>query len=108
MGYGELAAVAAKLEIPKEPILKEPKDFKILNKSIQRPDVPMKVNGAAVFGIDYKVPGMVYASIQKMSGDWGKFEKFRCETDALKINGVQKVLEVERVMGITTTWVWQW
>ena len=65
MGYGELAEVASKLEAPKNPTLKDAKDFKILGKSAPRPDVPMKVNGTAKFGIDASVPGMVYASIER-------------------------------------------
>ncbi len=54
--YGELVEDAAKLELPKEPKLKDPKDFKILGKSMNRPDVPLKTNGKAEFGIDMKVP----------------------------------------------------
>jgi isoquinoline 1-oxidoreductase beta subunit len=65
MGYGELAEAASKLEAPKNPTLKEAKDFNILGKSAPRPDVPMKVNGTAKFGIDASVPGMVYASIER-------------------------------------------
>ncbi|HEX5150471.1 MAG TPA: hypothetical protein VFW07_03420 [Parafilimonas sp.] len=42
--YGELVEDAAKLELPKEPKLKDPKDFKILGKQRHRPDVPMKIN----------------------------------------------------------------
>ena len=96
--YGELAEEASKLDIPKSPKLKDQKDFNILGKSVHRPDVPLKIGGAAEFGIDFKVPGMVYASIQRCPVIGGSLKSFDA-TDALKISGVQKVVEVERVMG---------
>ncbi|MCG7858960.1 molybdopterin-dependent oxidoreductase, partial [Flavihumibacter sediminis] len=62
--YQELAAAAAKLEVPKEPKLKDPSKFILLGKRVKRPDIPLKSNGTAVFGIDVEVPGMLYASIE--------------------------------------------
>ncbi|WP_290711127.1 molybdopterin cofactor-binding domain-containing protein, partial [Flavihumibacter sp. CACIAM 22H1] len=49
--YQELAAAAAKLAVPKDPKLKDPADFRLLGKAVKRPDVPLKTNGKAVFGI---------------------------------------------------------
>ena len=63
LSYGELADDASKLEIPKEPKLKDPKDFKIIGKYNKRLDVPERVTGKAVYGLDVDVPGMVYAAI---------------------------------------------
>jgi isoquinoline 1-oxidoreductase beta subunit len=42
--------------------LKDPKDFTVVGKPTKRLDTPMKVNGTAEFGIDVKLPGMVYAA----------------------------------------------
>ncbi|MEO6960471.1 MAG: molybdopterin cofactor-binding domain-containing protein, partial [Puia sp.] len=61
--YGELALAASQLPVPQHPALKDPKDFKILTKNYPRPDVPLKVSGQAVYGIDVDLPGMLYASI---------------------------------------------
>ncbi len=61
--YGSLAADAAKLPVPEKVALKDPKDFKIVGKRTLRLDSPAKVNGTAEFGIDVKLPGMVYATI---------------------------------------------
>ena len=72
MGYGDVAAAAAKLEVPKNPTLKDPKNIKILGKRYPRPDVPLKSTGKAMFGIDVKVPGMVYASIERCPVFGGK------------------------------------
>jgi isoquinoline 1-oxidoreductase beta subunit len=70
--YGELVEEASKLEVPKNPKLKDPKDFRLLGKSVPRPEIPSKINGTAVFGIDAEVPGMLYASIQRSPTILGK------------------------------------
>ncbi len=62
--YGELASAASAIPVPKEVKLKDPSQFKLVGKAIARLDTPSKVNGTAEFGIDAKVPGMVYASIE--------------------------------------------
>ena len=56
--YNELVEAASKLEVPQDPKLKDPQDFKILGKNYPRPDVPLKVSGRAIYGIDVEVPGM--------------------------------------------------
>ena len=56
--YGQLAAKAAALPIPGAPPLKDAKDFKLVGKPVPRLDVPSKVDGSAVFGIDLRVAGM--------------------------------------------------
>ena len=76
LGYGELVETASKLEVPKNPKLKDPKDFKILGKSVKRQDVPLKVSGKAVFGIDVDVPNMVYASVERCPVFGAKLTKF--------------------------------
>jgi isoquinoline 1-oxidoreductase beta subunit len=57
-GYGDLSEAASKLEVPANPKMKDPKDFKILGKPVLKPDTPLKSSGKAVFGIDVDVPGM--------------------------------------------------
>ena len=96
--YGQLAEPAAKLPVPKEPKLKDPKQFTMLGKPMPRPDVPLKVSGQAQFGIDAKAPGMVYASIERCPVLGSKLLSFDA-TQAQKIKGVQKVVKVERVVG---------
>ncbi|QIP11393.1 xanthine dehydrogenase family protein molybdopterin-binding subunit [Spirosoma aureum] len=96
--YGELAEIASKLDVPKTPALKDPKDFKILGKSAPRPDTPLKVTGQAQFGIDAKTPGMVYASIERCPVLGSKLVSFDA-TQALKVKGVQQAVKVERVVG---------
>lgn len=95
--YGELADDASKLEIPQNPKLKDPKDFKILGKYNKRLDVPERVTGKAIYGIDAEVPGMVYASIVHSPMLHGKIASID-DTDTKKVAGVLQVVRTERTM----------
>ena len=62
--FGEVAQEAAKLTPPAEPILKSKSDFKLIgNPNLHRKDHMSKTDGTAMFAMDIKVPGMVYAVI---------------------------------------------
>lgn len=98
LSYGELAETASKLEVPAAPKLKDPKDFKILGKSAPRPDVPLKVTGQAVFGIDAEVPGMVYASVERCRVFGSKLVSYD-DAATLKVPGVKQVVKAERALG---------
>jgi len=98
LGYGELIEPASKLPVPQNPKLKDSKDFKILGKNYPRPDVPLKCSGRAVYGIDVEVPGMVYASVEHNPVFGGKLVSYD-ETAALKLQGVQKVVKIQRILG---------
>jgi isoquinoline 1-oxidoreductase subunit beta len=98
LGYGDLVEAASKLEVPENPELKNPKDFKILGKSAPRLDIPLKVSGRAVFGIDAEVPGMVYASVERCPVFGSKLVSVD-DSETLKVKGVQKVVKTARVMG---------
>ena len=63
IGYGELVDAAANLPAPQNVPLKDPKDFKLIGTAVKRLDSPEKVDGTAMFGLDVRVPGMVYAAI---------------------------------------------
>jgi isoquinoline 1-oxidoreductase beta subunit len=65
LGYGEIAAfgtVPATLPAADSKELKAKKDFRLIGKTIPRRDTPLKVNGSAQYGIDVRLPGMVYAT----------------------------------------------
>jgi isoquinoline 1-oxidoreductase subunit beta len=97
LSFGELVDDAAKLDVPKEPKLKAPKDFKLIGKSLPRLDIPAKTNGTAQFGIDVKVPNMVHAVMLHAPHIHGKIKSID-DAAALKIAGVRKVLRAERAM----------
>ncbi len=63
--YGSLAAAAARFQIDAgEVTLKDPKAFKLIGQAAARRDSPAKVRGEAMFGIDARVPGMLYAALR--------------------------------------------
>jgi len=63
--YGQLCLKAAKLQIPKEPRLKNESEFRYIGKPVPRVDIPEKVSGKAIFGLDVKVPDMLYGVIAR-------------------------------------------
>jgi isoquinoline 1-oxidoreductase subunit beta len=95
MKYGELVQEAAKLAPPENPPLKPRSEFSIIGTSADRKDIPLKTNGAAKFGIDITVPGMLYASVEHSPLFLGKVKSFN-EEEVLKMSGVRKVLRTSR------------
>ena len=93
LSYGELAIAAASLVVPKDPVVKDPKDFRIIGLSEARVDGPKIVVGAAKYGIDTKLPGMLYVAVARCPIFGGKVKKFDA-SKALAVAGVRKVLEV--------------
>src|SRR2546425_7468341 len=63
LGYGALVDQAATLPVPPNPPLKDPKDWRLIGTPAKRLDSPDKVNGAAQFGIDVRLPGMKVATL---------------------------------------------
>jgi len=60
--YGEIAHEASAIQLPEEPAIKTPKQFTLLGTPMARLDTPLKVNGSATFGIDIRLPNMLYAT----------------------------------------------
>jgi isoquinoline 1-oxidoreductase subunit beta len=94
LGYGELVVDASKLEPPKTVELKNPKDYKVLRKPMPRQDTPIKVNGKATFGMDKKLPGLLYAVVERNPRFLGKVKSFD-DTAARAVPGVKHVLKVQ-------------
>jgi isoquinoline 1-oxidoreductase beta subunit len=102
--YGQLAAAASKLPVPDKVVLKDPKDFKIVGKPTRRLDTPSKVNGTAEFGIDVKLPGMVYASLEQCPVIGGTVKSVD-STKAKAMPGVIDVVQIpDGVAIVADTW----
>jgi isoquinoline 1-oxidoreductase subunit beta len=89
-----------------DPPLKDPKDFRIVGKRTKRLDTPMKVNGKAVFGIDVKLPGMVYASIEQSPVIGGKVVSFDA-SKAKTMPGVIDVIQVNDGVAVVADTYWR-
>lgn len=104
--YGQLAEAAAKLPVPENVALKDPKDFKIVGKRTKRLDTPVKVNGTAEFGIDVKLPGMVYASLAQCPVIGGKVKSFDAGK-AKTMPGVLAVVEIPDGVAVVADSFWR-
>jgi isoquinoline 1-oxidoreductase beta subunit len=95
LSYGELAEAAAQLPIPKpESVhLKDPKDYRLIGKPAPRTDTPSKVDGSAIYGIDFRVPEMRYAVIARCPYFGGKALRVD-STKAKAMPGVRAVVEI--------------
>jgi isoquinoline 1-oxidoreductase subunit beta len=91
--YGQVAEAAARLEVPKDVPLKDPKQWKLAGKPVKRLDTADKVNGKMVYGSDLKLPGMLNAAIKACPVFGGKVKSF----DAAKVEGMKGVKKVVQV-----------
>lgn len=94
LSYAELASKAVAEEIPAEVPLKDPKDFKIIGKSKTNVDLDDIVTGKPLFGVDYKVDGMVYAAVLRPPAFGTKLKSFD-DSEARKVNGVIDVISFD-------------
>src|SRR5499426_1243469 len=105
--YGKVAAAAAQLTPPADVALKDPKDWKLIGKSVKRLDTVNKLTGAQVYGADLKLPGMLNAAIKDCPVFGGTVKSF----EAAKVRsmpGVRHVVQVgdSGVAVVADTW-WQ-
>ena len=91
--YGKVAEAAARIDVPAEVVLKDPKDWKLIGKSVKRLDTVDKATGKMVYGIDVSLPGMLNAAIKDCPVFGGKLESF----DVSKIAGMKGIRKVVRV-----------
>jgi isoquinoline 1-oxidoreductase beta subunit len=103
--YGSLANAAATLTPPKDVLLKNPKDFKLIGKPTRRLDTPAKVNGSAQFGLDVQVPGMMTAVVARAPVFGGKVVSVNAEK-AKAVAGVKDVLQVPSGVAVIATGFW--
>jgi isoquinoline 1-oxidoreductase subunit beta len=90
--YGELVEAASKLPLPdpEKVELKDESEFTLIGHATPRVDIPSKVNGSAQFGIDVRVPGMLFAMVERCPTFGGKPAHF----DATKAKSVPGVIDV--------------
>ncbi|MDR7008635.1 xanthine dehydrogenase family protein molybdopterin-binding subunit [Paraburkholderia strydomiana] len=105
IGYGQLVDAAAKLPVPQNVPLKDPKDFKIIGTAVKRLDSPEKVDGTATFGLDVRLPDMVYAAIANCPVFGGKLASVD-DTNAKKIPGVRQVVKIDNAVAVIGDHTW--
>jgi isoquinoline 1-oxidoreductase beta subunit len=103
--YGALVADAAKLSVPNDPPLKNARDYKIVGRRTPRIDGRDIVSGKAHYGIDTKIPGMLYASLERPP--WIGAQPKRMEKEkARNVRGVRNVVKTSRGIAVVADNTW--
>src|SRR5262249_25904690 len=106
LSFGELAYAASQKQPPKNPPLKPQSEWKLLGKSLPRIDTPSKVDGSAIFGIDFKLPGMVYAAVRNSPVFTGKLKSFD-RSSVAGFSGVILVVPVPGGIAVVASTYWE-
>ena len=104
--YGQLAAAAARETTPKDVKLKPKSEFRIIGTSTARIDTPGKVDGSAEFGLDVKLPGMLYAAIAQSPVLGGKVRTLDSGA-AERMPGVRRVVRTDSGVVVVADHFWQ-
>ena len=105
ISYGKLVEKASQMKVPKEVPLKEPKDFKLIGKSMKRLDTPEKTSGKAIFGIDVKIPGLLTAVVVRSPVFGGKVKSFNSQK-AKAIPGVKEIIQIDSGVAVIADGFW--
>jgi len=106
LSYGKVAARAAQLPPPAEVKLRDPKDWKLAGKPLHRLDIPDKVLGKPVFGVDVSLPGMLHASIAQCPVFGGKLKSVDAQ-QAESQRGVKKVVRAADFVAVVADSWWR-
>jgi isoquinoline 1-oxidoreductase beta subunit len=104
--FGELAAAAAKLSVPSRPALKNPDAYTIRRTAKMRPDIRSKVDGTSVYGVDFTLPGMLYAAVSIAPVFGGRLVSVDT-APAEKMPGVKKVVRLEEAVAVVADGYWR-
>src|SRR5262245_46729063 len=106
VNYGAIAAAAAQIKLDAEPAIKTPDQFTLLGQSLNRLDVPLKVNGTATFGIDIRLPDMLFAAVMVCPVFGGKLKRY--DFDAIKQSpGVRAAVEIPDGIAVVADSFWR-
>lgn len=105
LGYGEVVLDAAKLEVPENVELKDPKDFTIIGKEIGNVDIDEIITGKPLFGMDYKREGMLYASVLRPPA-FGQVLDSYDDTNSRAVSGVRDVIRFGDKIAVLATSTW--
>ncbi len=103
--FGQLAASAAKMPVPQEVKLKDPKDFALIGRRTPRTDSRAKSNGTATYTQDVKLPGMLTALVAHPPRFGGKPKSFDAEK-AKAVNGVVDVVAIPQGVAVLANDFW--
>ena len=104
--FGDIAEDAAKLNPPQNPKLKPQSEWKLLGRSLPRVELESKINGTAMFGLDFTVPEMVYAAVMQSPVHGGTVSSFE-KNSLMKLPGVLDVVPIPNGVAVVAKQYWQ-
>ncbi len=105
LAYGALVDRAAKLPVPTQVTLKDPKNFTLIGTPAKRLDTPAKVNGTAQYGIDVRLPGMKIATVAASPVVGGKVASVD-DRKAKAIKGVRQIVRLDDAVAVVADNMW--
>ena len=99
LSYGKLVETAQKLPVPENPPLKQAGDYRIIGTARERLDIPDKVMGKTVYGIDFTVPGMCIAVVARPPHYGASYQSYD-EKAAMAVKGMVKVVPLENRIAV--------
>jgi isoquinoline 1-oxidoreductase beta subunit len=102
INYGALASAAAQIKLAAEPAIKAPEHYTFIGKPQPRVDVPLKVNGAAQYAIDTRLPDMVYAAIAQCPVPGGTLASVD-EAPLKNMPGIVQVVRLKDAVAVVAT-----
>lgn len=105
LSYGELAKIAAALEVPENVKLKDPSEFTIIGKDTSNVDIQQIITGKPLFGLDTKRAGMLYATAMRPPAFGQTLQSFD-DTEAKAVNGVKDVIQFGDKIAVVATSTW--
>jgi isoquinoline 1-oxidoreductase beta subunit len=99
LGYGALAADAARMPVPETVRLKNPADFKLIGTPARRLDTPAKINGTAVYGIDVRPPGVKIVTLAQSPVFGGRVKRVD-DSAAKAIKGVRQIVQLDDAVAV--------
>ena len=104
--FGDVAEDAAKVTPPTSPKIKAESEWKLLGKPLPRVDLPSKLNGTAIFGMDFSLPGMVHAAVMQSPVHGGAVASFD-KSSVMGMPGVIDVVPVPNGVAVVAGQYWQ-
>ena len=103
--YGDLIDAASALPVPRDPKLKDPRDFTLIGKPVKRLDTPSKTDGKVVYGIDAMLPGMKFATLAHCPVLGGKVGHVD-DSAAKKVPGVRQIVVLDDLVAVVGDHTW--
>jgi isoquinoline 1-oxidoreductase beta subunit len=105
VSYGELVEPASRLDVPKKPKLKDKSQYRIVNTGLGHWDAPQIVSGKAIYGLDIRLPGMLFAAIARCPFFGHGYASYD-DTDAKAVAGVKQIVPLDNKIAVVAENSW--